>query len=87
MHGIHHSVVRRETDSNYSIIFSFWDRVHRTLRLNIRQQDVVIGVPSYSNPGELTPGYLLKLPFTKLRKWDDSLPARKETRSDSTMLP
>ena len=25
MHGIHHSVVRQETDSNYSVIFSWWD--------------------------------------------------------------
>lgn len=69
MHGIHHSVVRQETDSNYSVILSVWDRLHRTLRLNIPQDLVVIGVPSYSNPDELTTGYLLKLPFTKIRPW------------------
>ena len=69
MHGIHHSVVRRETDSNYSVIFSFWDRLHRTINLNIPQNNIVIGVPSYDNPRELTIGYLLKLPFTKIRPW------------------
>jgi sterol desaturase/sphingolipid hydroxylase (fatty acid hydroxylase superfamily) len=37
MHGIHHSMIKRETDSNYSIIFSFWDRIHKTVRLNISQ--------------------------------------------------
>ena len=69
MHGIHHSVVKQETDSNYSVIFSFWDRLHQTIRLNVPQDLVVIGVPSYSNPAELTAGYLLKMPFTKIRPW------------------
>lgn len=70
MHGIHHSIIREETDSNYSIIFSFWDRLHRTIRLNVPQNLIVTGVPSYSNPDELTIGYLLKLPFTRIRKWE-----------------
>lgn len=70
MHGIHHSMIRQETDSNYSVIFSFWDRLHDTVRLNVPQDKIVTGVPSYSNPDELTIGYLLKLPFTKIRKWE-----------------
>lgn len=70
MHGIHHSVIRQETDSNYSVIFSFWDRLHNTIRLNVQQSLIVTGVPSYSDPDELTIGYLLKLPFTKIRKWE-----------------
>lgn len=70
MHGIHHSVVHSETNANYSVIFSFWDRIHRTIRLNIPQQQVVIGIPMYSNHQELTIGFLLKLPFTKIRKWN-----------------
>ncbi len=70
MHGIHHSMIRQETDSNYSVIFSFWDRLHRTVRLNVAQDVIVTGVPSYSDPDELTIGYLLKLPFTKIRRWE-----------------
>lgn len=70
MHGIHHSVIRQETDSNYSIVFSFWDRLHRTIRVNVQQNLIVTGVPSYSDPDELTIGYLLKLPFTTIRKWE-----------------
>jgi hypothetical protein len=31
---------------------------------------VVIGVPSYADPEELTIGFLLKMPFKKTRKWD-----------------
>ncbi len=46
IHGIHHSMIREETDSNYSVIFSFWDRLHRTIKLNVPQNLIVTGVPS-----------------------------------------
>jgi len=69
MHGVHHSIVRAETDSDYSIVFSFWDRLHKTIRLNVPQSKIVIGVPQYSDAGELTIGALLKMPFIKTRKW------------------
>lgn len=72
MHGIHHSMIRRETDSNYSIIFSFWDRLHKTVRLNIQQNEIVTGVPTYADERELTIGKLWKLPFTSIRKTMDS---------------
>lgn len=76
MHGIHHSIVRNEADSNFSVIFSFWDKLHHTLKLNIPQKDITIGVPAYSDPVELTAGYLLKLPFTKIRQWTNAHPER-----------
>lgn len=72
MHGIHHSMIRRETDSNYAVIFSFWDRVHRTVRLNIHQKEIVTGVPAYADEKELTIGKLWKLPFTSIRQWNNS---------------
>jgi sterol desaturase/sphingolipid hydroxylase (fatty acid hydroxylase superfamily) len=71
MHGIHHSNVKSETDSNYSVIFSAWDRIHNTLNLHKPQKEIVMGVPSYSNPAELTSGFLLKLPFTNIRPWKE----------------
>lgn len=72
MHGIHHSVIKKETDSNYSVIFSFWDRLHKTVRLNVHQNNIVTGVPAYRNANELTAGYLLKMPFTKIETSDKS---------------
>jgi len=72
MHGIHHSMIRKETDSNYSVIFSFWDRIHNTVRLNVHQHEIVIGVPHYADEKELTIGNLLKMPFTKIRPWKKS---------------
>lgn len=51
MHGVHHSIVQRETNSNYSTIFSWWDRIHQSIKLNIPQDEINIGVPSYRDPG------------------------------------
>jgi sterol desaturase/sphingolipid hydroxylase (fatty acid hydroxylase superfamily) len=69
MHGIHHSIIKKETNSNYATIFSCWDRLHKTIRLNIHQDEIIIGVPAYHDANELTVGKLLKLPFTKIREW------------------
>ncbi|GGG88207.1 sterol desaturase [Parapedobacter pyrenivorans] len=69
MHGIHHSIVKQQTDSNYAIVFSVWDRIHRTVRLNVDQDKIITGVPSYADESELTIGRLFKLPFTKIRPW------------------
>lgn len=79
MHGIHHSIVQRETNSNYSVIFNFWDKLHRTLRLNIPQQDIIIGVPGYRKADELVFFKLLLLPFRKQKEWrspDGTVPER-----------
>ena len=67
MHGIHHSVRKGEMDKNYSTIFSVWDRLHSTLKLNLHQRDITIGVDAYQHASELTPGFLLKLPFSRIR--------------------
>ena len=67
-HGIHHSIVARETNSNYSNFLILWDRLHRTLRLNVRQEDIVIGVPDYRDPRELGLVALLLMPFRRQRQ-------------------
>lgn len=80
MHGIHHSIVKKETDSNFSVIFSGWDRIHSTIRLNVEQNDIVIGVPSYRDGEKLTVRELLALPFKKIQPWqlpDGTVPNRK----------
>jgi sterol desaturase/sphingolipid hydroxylase (fatty acid hydroxylase superfamily) len=50
MHRIHHPQVRRENNSNFGVVFPWWDRLHRTLGLNIPQDALVIGTPGYSLP-------------------------------------
>src|SRR5215813_13147392 len=79
MHGIHHSIVQRETNSNWGTIFCCWDKLHRTLRRDIPQDAITIGVAAYRDEQELTLGKLLKLPFGKQRDWrlpDGQIPER-----------
>ncbi len=63
MHGIHHSINKEETDSNYAVIFSFWDRLHKTFKFNNRQENIIIGVPEYRDAKQMTSMYLLTMPF------------------------
>ncbi len=69
MHGVHHSVIGQETNSNYSVIFSWWDKLHGSLRLNVKQADLIIGVPGYLRPEDNRFLPLLKFPFLKQRPY------------------
>jgi sterol desaturase/sphingolipid hydroxylase (fatty acid hydroxylase superfamily) len=44
LHKVHHSVVVAEQQSNFSSVFSWWDRMARTLRLAPDLSAVVFGV-------------------------------------------
>ena len=79
MHGIHHSAVRGETDSNWSSGFAFWDHLHRTFRLDVPQQEIAIGVPAYRDPAALGVLASLALPFGQERDAWSAPPLRKPT--------
>lgn len=80
MHGIHHSMVREETDSNWSSGLAIWDRLHCTLRLNVPQDEIIIGVPAYSGANDVQLRTILAMPFRRQRpSWqlpDDGEPHR-----------
>ncbi len=65
LHGIHHSAVRDETDSNWSSGLTLWDRLHGTFRDDIAEEAITIGVPAYATPGAVRFGRLLALPFVR----------------------
>ena len=67
MHGIHHSVVVEEADSNWSSGLTIWDRLHGTLRLDVSQEDLTIGVEGYATPEDVTFSRLVALPFRDQR--------------------
>lgn len=67
MHGIHHSTVHDQTDSNWSSGLSIWDRLHGTFRLDVPQRQIRIGVPGYREPTELRLWPSLALPFRRQR--------------------
>jgi sterol desaturase/sphingolipid hydroxylase (fatty acid hydroxylase superfamily) len=90
MHGVHHSVVGSETNSNYSIIFSLWDRLNRSLRLNVKQSELIIGVPAYLLPGDNRFWPLMTEPFAKPRpywRWPSGQPSvRREVGADPGLM-
>jgi sterol desaturase/sphingolipid hydroxylase (fatty acid hydroxylase superfamily) len=60
---VHHSRAQVETDSNYSIIFSFWDRLWGTLRLRQDGRPVDFGLDEYDNEEWQRVSGLLTTPF------------------------
>jgi sterol desaturase/sphingolipid hydroxylase (fatty acid hydroxylase superfamily) len=84
MHGIHHSLIREETNANWSSGLTLWDWLHGTLRLNVPQDEITIGVPAYREPGEVSLAKVLALPFGKQRPtWQ--LPGGEQPKR--TLLP
>ncbi len=71
MHGIHHSRVRGEMNSNYSVVFRWWDIIHKSLRLNVPQLEIDIGVSGYQKQEDNRLWNLLCLPFRRHRKSRD----------------
>jgi sterol desaturase/sphingolipid hydroxylase (fatty acid hydroxylase superfamily) len=68
MHGIHHSDYQNETNTNWSSLLSVWDYLHGTIRLDVPQQSVTIGVPAFDDPRKVTLGKILVMPF---RRWKE----------------
>lgn len=92
MHGIHHSQVMAETNSNYSTVFPWWDRLHQTLRLNIPQAGIEIGIPAYIREEDNRLLSTLVMPFLEQRRYwrrqDGTTPAREPAvrQEDPTRL-
>lgn len=63
LHGIHHSAVQTETDSNWSSGLTVWDRIHGTFKNDVPQDEIVIGVPAYQDADEVVLTRILSLPF------------------------
>jgi sterol desaturase/sphingolipid hydroxylase (fatty acid hydroxylase superfamily) len=63
LHGIHHSTVPDEVNSNWSSGLTVWDWLHGTLRSDVPQQAIKIGVPGYDDPKRVRLPELMKMPF------------------------
>jgi sterol desaturase/sphingolipid hydroxylase (fatty acid hydroxylase superfamily) len=63
MHGVHHSVVRSELNSNYSVIFRWWDALNQSLVLNVPQSAITSGVGRFQSRGDNSILRLIALPF------------------------
>lgn len=66
MHRVHHSIVRRETDSNFGFNFPWWDRLCGTYRPQPEagHDGMTIGLPHYQHQRRQGLVWMLLLPFT-----------------------
>jgi sterol desaturase/sphingolipid hydroxylase (fatty acid hydroxylase superfamily) len=91
MHGIHHSIVPEETGSNWSSGLTVWDWLHGTLRLDVPQDAITIGVPAYRDPDEVTLPRILAMPVREQRpSWQfpgDGMPRRQPLPLPTGPLP
>ncbi len=65
MHRVHHSIIPRETNSNFGFNLSFWDRCFGTYRPQPEHghQDMTIGIESFRTPRDLGLDRMLIQPF------------------------
>jgi sterol desaturase/sphingolipid hydroxylase (fatty acid hydroxylase superfamily) len=65
MHRVHHSVIIRETNSNYGFNLPWWDRLFGTYKdqPDKGHKEMAIGLSQFRDPKRLTFLWLLILPF------------------------
>jgi sterol desaturase/sphingolipid hydroxylase (fatty acid hydroxylase superfamily) len=65
MHRVHHSILRRETDSNFGFNFPWWDRLLRTYRPQPEagHETMRLGLDQFRDPKELRLDRMLTQPF------------------------
>ena len=69
MHRIHHSLDRREHNRNFSVVYSFWDRLCGTYlaRPSVPHEIMAFGLPNLRTPECLTLRWMLVSPFKVIR--------------------
>ena len=67
MHWVHHSDYQPETDSNYSSVFSFWDRIFGSFRLVADPRALTLGLEDTERRDWATLPGMLAMPFRRRR--------------------
>ena len=75
MHWVHHSDYQPETDSNYSSVFSFWDRIFGSFRLVADPRSLTLGLDHTERSDWATLPGMLAMPFRKRRAQRRERPA------------
>jgi len=68
MHRVHHSVIRRETNSNFGFNLSIWDRLFGTYTAQpqMGHKNMLIGLEQFQDEPAHRLAWMLRLPFTGL---------------------
>ena len=67
VHIVHHSAARRETDSNFGLVLTWWDRLFGTYcaRPAAGYQAMTLGLEHFRDPRDLRLDRMLVMPFLK----------------------
>lgn len=63
LHRVHHSRWQPETDSNYSSLFTVWDRLFGSFRTSDAPETIRLGLDEFDAPEHRTVGGMLKMPL------------------------
>lgn len=63
LHGIHHSIAPAEVNSNWSSGLTIWDWLHGTLRTQVSQDSIILGVAGHLSDADQRLANVLALPF------------------------
>jgi len=63
IHKVHHSCEQLETDTNYSSLFSIWDRIFGTLCLKKNLKEINFGLNGFDEKKSQTIIEMVKIPF------------------------
>jgi sterol desaturase/sphingolipid hydroxylase (fatty acid hydroxylase superfamily) len=80
MHKVHHSRLQPETDSNYSSLFSFWDRFFGTFRLRANPSTLQFGLEEFDRPEHHTLVGLFTTPMKQIRR---TIPGQPQENDES----
>ena len=67
MHKVHHSREVAETNSNYTSLLSFWDRLFGTFRIRENPREIQFGLREFDEPRDQTIAGLIRTPLKQVR--------------------
>jgi len=68
MHKVHHSREQSETDSNFTSLFSFWDRICKTFNINENPHSIKLGLDDFDSEDDQNVKGLFSMPFREKKK-------------------
>lgn len=83
MHRVHHSIIRREHDTNYGFAMSIWDRMFGTYtdQPSEGHDGMTIGLAAYQHDGPTQIGWSLNLPIAGFPKGGTSTPSAGDAKA------
>jgi len=73
MHKRHHANDKHVADSNYSVLFSIWDRIFGSLAISEKPEEIRYGIMDFNSPHQLSFVFLMLMPFASRKSKEQQL--------------